>query len=125
MRLFTHMGERKHREPELDDVFLALSHPARRRMLELLQQRSYCVTDLAQQFDLSLNVVSKHLKSLERAGLLTRTHEGRVHRLAYEDRTMQPAVAWLTGHLRMWQDALGSLERFVAQNQPNPKTPVP
>ncbi len=119
------MGERKHSEPALDDVFLALSHPTRRRMLELLQQRAYCVTDLAREFDVSLNVVSKHLKSLERAGLLKRMREGRIHHLEVEDRSMKPAVAWLTRHLKMWQGALDSLERFVAQNHHNPKSHVP
>jgi DNA-binding transcriptional ArsR family regulator len=114
------MGERKHSEPALDDIFLALSHPTRRRMLELLQQRPYCVTDLARRFDLSLNVVSKHLKYLERAGLLKRTQAGRVHQLQYEDSTLEPAVAWLAHHLRMWQGALNSLEQFIAKRRRKP-----
>lgn len=113
------MGERKHSEPELDEVFLALSHPTRRRMLELLQQRSYRVTELAQEFDLSLNVVSKHLKYLERAGLLKREQTGRVHQLSHEEKAFRPAVAWLSHHLRMWQGALDSLARFVAGRSGN------
>lgn len=118
--LFTHMGERKHCEPRLDDVFLALSHPTRRRMLELLQQEPRCVTDLAESFDLSLNVVSKHLKFLERAGLLARTRNGRAHMLACNNYAMEPATAWLSRHLRMWQGALDSLERFVSKSHPQP-----
>lgn len=118
--LFTNMGERKHCEPRLDDVFLALSHPTRRRMLELLQQEPRCVTELAESFDLSLNVVSKHLKFLERAGLLARTRNGRVHMLACNNQAMEPATAWLSQHLRMWQGALDSLERFVAKTHPQP-----
>ena len=119
------MGERKHSEPELDDVFLALSHPTRRRMLELLQAQPYCVTELAASFDLSLNVVSKHLKSLERAGLLQRTKAGRVHTLHCDNRAMEPATAWLAQHLRLWQGALNSLEQFIIKNQAQlkPKSP--
>lgn len=113
--MFTHMGERKHSEPLLDDVFLALSHPTRRRMLELLQTQPTCVTDLAGSFDLSLNVVSKHLKSLERAKLVARSREGRVHMLEAKPEAMQPASAWISQHLAMWQGALNHLEKFLSQ----------
>ncbi len=115
------MGERKHAEPQLDDVFLALSHPTRRRMLELLQEREYCVTQLASSFDLSLNVVSKHLKYLERAGLLERAQMGRVHYLRCDNRALQPATAWLSRHLQMWHGALNSLERFIVKSQSTSK----
>lgn len=117
------MGDRKHSEPELDDIFLALSHPTRRRMLELLQARSYCVTDLAESFDLSLNVVSKHVKSLERAGLLGRTREGRVHTLRSDPQALAPATAWLAQHLAMWQGALNSLESFIIRSKSQPPSP--
>jgi len=117
------MGERKHSEPALDDIFLALSHPTRRRMLELLQDHPSCVTDLAGSFDLSLNVVSKHLKSLERAGLLARTREGRVHVLRSEPQALAPATAWLSRHLAMWQGALNSLESFIIRSKS--QTPPP
>ena len=118
--LFIHMGERKHCEPKLDHVFLALSHPTRRRMLEMLQVRSYGVTELADSFDLSLNVVSKHLKCLERAGLLGRTRAGRTHILTGENKALAPATAWLSRHLGLWQGALHSLEVFV-KSHPTPK----
>jgi DNA-binding transcriptional ArsR family regulator len=111
------MGERKHSEPALDDVFLALSHPTRRRMLEILQTQSCGVTELAESFDLSLNVVSKHLKFLERAGLLERTQVGRMHQLRCNNAAMAPATAWLSRHLRMWQGALNSLEQFIVKSK--------
>lgn len=121
--LFTNMGERKNSEPKLDDVFLALSHPTRRRMLELLQDEPRCVTALAESFDLSLNVVSKHLKYLERAGLLERTRAGRIHMLQCNNVAMQPATTWLAHHLRMWTGALNSLEQFIIKSKSNPKSP--
>ena len=117
------MGERKHSEPQLDDIFLALSHPTRRRILELLQDRPYCVTDLAASFDLSLNVVSKHLKSLERAGLLERTRQGRVHTLRTDPAALAPATAWLSRHLAMWQGALNNLAQFRLQTTSPPLSP--
>lgn len=117
------MGERKHSEPQLDDIFLALSHPTRRRMLELLQTRSFRVTELAGSFDVSLNVVSKHLKSLERAGLIARTREGKVHTLRSDPEALAPATAWLAQHLAMWQGALNSLEAFILQSKSQPPKP--
>ena len=117
------MGERKHSEPKLDDVFLALSHPTRRRMLEILQAEPCNVTTLATSFDLSLNVVSKHLKYLERAGLLGRSRTGRVHMLQCNNQAMQPATAWIAQHLRMWQGALDSLEKFIVQTNSRSKSP--
>jgi DNA-binding transcriptional ArsR family regulator len=114
------MGERKHSEPALDDIFLALSHPTRRRMLEILQDRSCGVTELAASFDLSLNVVSKHLKFLERAGLLERNQIGRVHVLRCNNSAMAPATAWLSRHLQMWQGALNSLEQFIVKSKSKP-----
>jgi DNA-binding transcriptional ArsR family regulator len=115
------MGERKHSEPELDDVFLALSHPTRRRMLELLQKRACCVTELAASFDVSLNVVSKHLKYLERAGLLERAQMGRVHYLRCNNDAMAPATRWLSRHLRLWTGALDSLEQFIVKSKTSAK----
>jgi DNA-binding transcriptional ArsR family regulator len=117
------MGERKHSEPQLDGIFLALSHPTRRKMLELLQARPACVTELASSFDLSLNVVSKHLKSLERAGLLERTRQGRFHTLHSDPQALAPATAWLAQHMAMWQGALNSLERFIVQSRSQPPSP--
>lgn len=117
------MGERKHSDPGLDNVFLALSHPTRRRILEILQEEPTCVTDLAAKFDLSLNVVSKHLKYLERAGLLQRTQYGRIHTLECNNQAMQPATQWMAQHLKMWQGALDSLEQFIVQNHDRLKSP--
>jgi DNA-binding transcriptional ArsR family regulator len=116
------MGERKHSEPRLDDVFLALSHPTRRRMLEILHEEPSCVTRLAESFDLSLNVVSKHLRSLERAGLLQRTRAGRMHLLEFNPDAIEPATTWLAEHVRMWQGALDSLERYIVESQKHKET---
>jgi len=90
-------------------------------MLELLQAEPCRVTTLAESLDLSLNVVSKHLKFLERAGLIERTKKGREHMLACNNRAMQPATAWLAQHLRMWQGALDSLEKFNVQTNQKSK----
>ena len=63
----------------LDRVFLALGHPIRRQILVRLAQGTATVTDIAEPFDLSLNAISKHLKVLEKAGLIQREVLGREH----------------------------------------------
>jgi DNA-binding transcriptional ArsR family regulator len=115
------MGERKHGEPQLDNVFLALSHPTRRQMLDLLQVRSYGGTELAESFDLPLNVVSKHVKSLERAGLLQRDRQGKKYTLCCNTRALAPATRWMERHLRMGQGTLTSFENFIRQSQSTSK----
>lgn len=118
------MGERKHSAPELDDVFLALSHPTRRRLLELLQEQPRGVTDLAASFDLSLNVVSKHLKYLERARLVRRTREGKIHRLECEPEPLQNAARWMSHHLAFWTANLDAFAAFLARNPPDSPPPA-
>jgi DNA-binding transcriptional ArsR family regulator len=65
----------------LDSVFAALSDPTRRHILDLLARAELCVTELAKSFSVSLPAVSKHLRVLEKAGLITRERDGRVHHL--------------------------------------------
>ncbi len=76
--LFTHMVEQNH--ARLSDVLKAASDPTRRSILTLLAQEGPTrVTDLADHYDMSLNSVSKHIKVLEKAELVTRRTIGRVH----------------------------------------------
>src|SRR3989454_7754263 len=70
--------------PVLDLAFAALSDPTRRAIVQRLAQGAARVTDLAQPFAMSLNAVSKHVKVLERAGLVRRTRAGREHHIALD-----------------------------------------
>ena len=79
----------KHRQPtNLDPVFAALSDPTRRRILNPLAHADFCVTGLAKSFSVSLPAISKHLRVLEKAGLIRRERDGRVHRLRLEGRAI-------------------------------------
>jgi DNA-binding transcriptional ArsR family regulator len=111
-------------EDHLDLVFHALANRTRRALLARLRAGSAMVTELAQPFGMSLNAVSKHLTVLERAGLINRSVEGRVHRCALEAGPMAGAEQWLSGYEAFWSDNLDSLARFVearsARTQDNP-----
>jgi DNA-binding transcriptional ArsR family regulator len=103
--------------PGLDVTFAALSHPTRREIVERLAKRPARVSDLAQPFDMSLNAVSKHVKVLERAGLVRRTREGREHHIALDPEPIRRIAGWASRYERFWSDRLDKLEAFLTTNR--------
>lgn len=97
----------------LDRTFAALADPTRRRILEHLADGDRCVTDLAKPHSMSLPAISKHLRVLERAGLVRRQRDGRVHRLKLEAGPMQEAVRWMQYYRRFWGQSLERLDDFL------------
>jgi len=94
----------------LNRTFAALADPTRRRILAHLAQGDRCVTDLAQPHAMSLPAVSKHLRVLEKAGLIRRRRYGRVHQLKLEAKPMKQAVHWIEEYRKFWE---GSLDRLA------------
>jgi len=98
----------------LDRTFAALAHPIRRAILTRLARRgSASVTDLAEPFDVSLMAVSKHLKVLAEAGLVSREKDGRVHRCSFEPEPIEVAGGWIERHRTYWEQQLDSLAAYV------------
>jgi DNA-binding transcriptional ArsR family regulator len=102
---------------QLNFTMIALSDPTRRAILERLAQGEACVTDVAQPFEISLNAVSKHLKILERAGLLRREIRGRNHVLHFEGKRLTEAAEWIGTMSRFWEDGLDALERVLRERK--------
>jgi DNA-binding transcriptional ArsR family regulator len=101
-------------ESRLDEVFFALSHPARRLLLTRLGDLGdQCVAPLSQPLRQSAAQITKHLAILERAGLISRRIEGREHRLHLEPDAMRPALDWVTRHRELWGRSLDQLEEFL------------
>jgi DNA-binding transcriptional ArsR family regulator len=100
-------------DDRLDLVFRALGDRTRRALLTRLAAGPAMVTDLAQPFDMSLAAVSKHLKVLERAGLIARAVDGRVHRCSLDAAVMQEADAWLAQYRAFWEGTLDALADYV------------
>lgn len=94
----------------LDDTLTALADPTRRAILAHLARGEARVTAIAEPFPISLNSVSKHIRVLERAGLVRRRIEGREHFLSFEAKPMDEAAAWIDHHLRFWTRRLDALE---------------
>lgn len=111
--MFNHMVE--HRSKLLDRTFGALADPTRRRILAQLAKGTECVTDLAKPFDISLAAVSKHLIVLEKAGLVKRRRDGRVHSLTLEAKPMKEAQAWIDRYRKFWEGNLDQFETYLDQ----------
>ena len=105
----------------LDRTFAALADPTRRRILENLAHGDRCVTDLARPHAMSLPAVSKHLRVLEKAGLVRRRRDGRVHRLKLEARPMQQALAWIETYRKFWEASFDRLDEYLKQLQTKEK----
>ena len=97
----------------LDLLFSALSDPIRRAILARLAEGEATVGDLARPFSVSLPAISKHLRVLERAGLLERRIEGRVHRCRLQPRPLKDAVDWLAEYRQFWERQLDALEAYL------------
>jgi DNA-binding transcriptional ArsR family regulator len=105
-------------ERRLDLLFHALSDPTRRRLLSRLALGSAKVTDLAKPFDMSLPAVSKHLKILEEAHLVSRTIDGRVHRLALKGEPLAQVEVWLDPFRSFWETHLTDLKEDLESHPP-------
>ena len=97
----------------LDAIFHALSDPTRRAMLGHLAERELTIGDLATPFHMSFAGASKHVRVLEKAGLVTRTIQGRTHLCRLEATRLAEADAWLRRYERFWNEKLDSLEALL------------
>jgi DNA-binding transcriptional ArsR family regulator len=101
--------------PELDPVFHALGDATRRSMLRRLADGDLTVGQLAEPFDISLAAASKHIKSLETAGLIRREVRGRTHICRLEPGPLASAHEWLGYYERFWTDRLDALDRLLRE----------
>jgi DNA-binding transcriptional ArsR family regulator len=101
--------------PSLDHVLMAISDPTRRAILERLARGPARVTDVAEPFEMSLAAVSKHVRMLERAGLVRRARRGREHSLTLDARPLRRVAQWTSRYERFWNERLDRLEMFFAQ----------
>jgi len=100
----------------LDRTFEALADPTRRAILARLARGGATVGKLAQPFRVSRPAISKHLRVLERAGLVRRAREGRVNRCELDAAAMRPAAEWIERYREFWMGRLDALKRYVEQS---------
>lgn len=109
----------------LDATFTALADPTRRAILARLIAGEATVNELVEPFDMSQPAISKHLKVLERAGLVTRSAEGTRRPVRIEAGPMKEAVDWLEKYRRFWEVSYGRLDDLLKTLQAPVNAPGP
>jgi DNA-binding transcriptional ArsR family regulator len=100
----------------LTETFAALADPTRRAILDRLAEGEATVNELAEPFPMSLQAVSKHLKVLERAGLITRGRSAQLRPSRLEGTPLREAVAWLQRYRRFWDAGFDRLEARLRES---------
>ena|ERR1700741_2227767 len=96
----------------LTDVLTAISHPTRRAIIGQLANGPARFLDVAKPFDIALNAVTKHLKLLERAGLIERRKEGREVYIFFRGEPLREVAGWVHEYERFWNERLDEFEQF-------------
>jgi DNA-binding transcriptional ArsR family regulator len=104
-------------DDQLDLVFAALSDRTRRSLLARLAGAPKTISELAEPYEMSLAAVSKHLGVLERAGLVSRTVDGRLRRCTLHVDPLRGVEQWLTHYRSFWSDQLEALARHVEEEE--------
>ncbi len=91
---------------DLDLLFYALSDPTRRSILSMMRERTHTITELAHPFKMSLAAISKHIKILERARLLTRRRQGRIHECTLNPAALKSAEECIQFYTQFWNQRL-------------------
>ena len=105
----------KHSSRRLNRTFAALADPTRRQILAHLARGDRRVTDLARPHAMSLPAVSKHLRVLEKAGLLRRRRYGRVHEMQLDAKPLKQAALWVEEYRKFWEGSLDRLTAYLEQ----------
>jgi DNA-binding transcriptional ArsR family regulator len=101
----------------LSATFAALADPTRRAILARLALGETSVTELAEPFTMSMPAVSKHLKVLERAGLITRGREAQWRPCRIEVEALKPVDEWLENYRRLWEERFDRLDAYLRELQ--------
>jgi len=104
-------------ELELDRTFAALADPTRRAILTRLASGEATVTELARPFEMSLPAVSKHLKVLERAGLIQRGRERQWRPARLQAEPLRAAAEWTLGYREFWEERYDRLDEYLEELQ--------
>lgn len=110
---------------QLSATFAALADPTRRAILAHLMSGEASVTELAEPFDISMPAISKHLKVLERAGLITRSREAQWRPCRIEGAPLKSAAEWMENYRMAWEQRLDRLHDYLRELQAKEKKDEP
>jgi DNA-binding transcriptional ArsR family regulator len=104
-------------ESNLDTTFAALADPTRRAILARLALGETSVTELARPFEMSMPAISKHLKVLEKAGLIDRGRDAQTRPARLNPAALKTAAAWIDEYRRFWEESFDRLEAYLQRLQ--------
>ena len=107
---------------QLSNTFAALADPTRRAILARLATGEATVNELAEPFDITVQAVSKHLKVLEKAGLISRGRDAQYRPCRLEPVPLDSAIGWIEQHRQVWHERLDQLEQHLRNIQQTHKT---
>jgi DNA-binding transcriptional ArsR family regulator len=108
---------------QLTEVLTAISHPTRRAIIGQLANGPARFLDVAKPFDTALNAVTKHLKLLERAGLIERKKRGREVFISFRGEPLREVAGWVHQYERFWNERLDLFESFFKAKKKKEKNP--
>lgn len=106
----------------LSTTFAALADPTRRAILARLSSGETSVTELAEPFDMSMPAISKHLKVLERAGLIARGREAQWRPCRIKPKPLKEVADWTETYRRLWEERFDRLDAFLQELQVREKS---
>ncbi|AET94184.1 transcriptional regulator, ArsR family (plasmid) [Burkholderia sp. YI23] len=101
------------READLNQVFAALADPTRRAIVARLANGEATVNELAEPFEMTQPSISKHLKVLERAGLISRSRAAQTRPCRLEPAALGEAASWIDAYRSLWEDSFDKLDAFL------------
>jgi DNA-binding transcriptional ArsR family regulator len=101
----------------LDTIFNSLAHSTRRDILYRLCKKEMSVTEIADNYDMSMPAVSKHLSILEHADLITRRRDGRRYLLQSNPATLRTVDEWMTFYRKFWTESFAKMDRYLTALQ--------
>jgi DNA-binding transcriptional ArsR family regulator len=104
---------------QLTDVLTAISHPTRRAIIGQLANGPARFLDVAKPIDTALNAVTKHLKILERAGLIERQKQGREVLISFRGEPLREVAGWVHEYERFWNERLDQFEQYFKSKKKN------
>jgi DNA-binding transcriptional ArsR family regulator len=108
-------------EDNLSSIFAALADPTRRAILARLANGDASVTELAEPFAMSMPAVSKHLKVLERAGLIGRGRDAQSRPCRLEPEALKEAAGWIEKYRQFWEESFERLDEYLREVQEREK----
>lgn len=107
----------------LSTTFAALADPTRRAILARLMSGEHSVTELAEPFEMSMPAVSKHLRVLERAGLITRRRDAQWRRCRLDAEPLKDVATWTDSYRHLWDERLDRLDQYLQRVTMTKETP--